>query len=256
MRIICIIPARYESTRFPGKPIADLCGKPMIWWVYQQCKKVKLFTEVAVATDSEIIVAKCRKHKINVTMTSDGHLTGTDRVAEAAKQFSADLIVNVQGDEPLIEPKTIEAAITPFYEQPNLQVSNLMTKITNPIDVVNNTVPKVITNSEGIGIYLTRATAPFPKNSLSFDYYKQVCVYGFRPQALRFFSDYGIHIGKSKNEQIEDIEILRFIDNGYKVQFIEVDSNTIAVDTIKDLERVRSVLYSQSQHSNNTISEL
>ena len=249
MRIICIIPARYESTRFPGKPLADLCGKPMIWWVYQQCKKVKQFADVVVATDSSNISSICHQNQMNVVMTSDMHLTGTDRVAEAAKQFSSDLIINVQGDEPLIEPKTIEAAIYPFFEQADLQVTNLMTKITNPIDVVNNTVPKVITNSEGIGIYLTRATAPYPKGSLTYDYFKQVCVYGFKPEALRFFSDYGFQNGKSKNEKIEDIEILRFIDNGYKVQFIEVNSDTIAVDTKKDLERVRNVLRQQIQNN-------
>lgn len=117
-----------------------------------------------------------------------------------------------------------------------------MTKINNPVDAVNFTVPKVITNKEGIGIYLTRATAPYPKGSLDYAYYKQVCVYGFKPDALKFYCDYGKKYGKAKIEAVEDIEILRFIENGYKVQYIGVDSNAVAVDTPNDLEKVRSIV--------------
>ena len=112
-----------------------------------------------------------------------------------------------------------------------------MTAIKNPVDVVNFTVPKVIVNKDNVGIYLTRSAAPYPKGSLDYSYYKQVCVYGFRPQALRFFCEYGKTFGKARMEAVEDIEILRFIENGYKVQYILVDSDTIAVDTPKDLEK-------------------
>lgn len=242
MKIIGVIPARYKSSRFPGKPLVDICGKPMIWWVYQQCLKVEDFDTVYVATDDGIIYDTCSSLDIKVIMTSGDHKTGTDRVGEVARKIPADLIINIQGDEPLLEPSTIKAAIDPFYDNPELQISNLMTKIKNPIDVVNFTVPKVITNQEGIGVYLTRAVAPYPKGNLDYSYYKQVCVYGFKPEALKFFCDFGIQYGKARVEAIEDIEILRFIENGYKVQFIEVDSNTIAVDTPKDLERVRAIL--------------
>ena len=226
MKIIGVIPARYQSSRFQGKPLADICGRPMIWWVYQQCKKVEDFDEVYVATDDERILNTCRELGVEVIMTSQRHKTGTDRIGEVADRIPADLIVNIQGDEPLLEPETIKAAITPFYTDPELEVSNLMTKIKDPVDVVNCTVPKVITNRDGIGIYLTRSTAPYPKGSLNYSYYKQVCVYGFKPAALRFFCDYGIKYGKAKIEEIEDIEILRFIENGYKVQYIEVASDT------------------------------
>lgn len=242
MKIIGVIPARYESSRFPGKPLADICGKPMIWWVYQQCLKVKDFYEVYVATDDARIYDTCGKLGMKVLMTAGTHMTGTDRVGEVARKIPADLVVNIQGDEPLIEPDTIRCAIEPFYHHPNLQVTNLMTKITDPLDVVNVTVPKVITNKDGVGIYLTRAAAPYPKGKLEFDYYKQVCVYGFRPEALQFFCDYGIQNGKARVEAIEDIEILRFIENGYSVQYIAVDSATVAVDTQKDLERVRRLM--------------
>lgn len=242
MQILGVIPARYKSSRFPGKPLAEICGKPMIWWVYQQCIKVDDFNKVIVATDSDRIIDVCNDLNIEAIMTSEKHKTGTDRVGEVASHFTADLIVNIQGDEPMIEPEMIKAAIDPFYKDKSLQVSNLMTKINDPIDVVNCTIPKVITNRDGIGIYLTRATAPYPKGSLNYNYYKQVCVYGFKPSALKFYCDYGIKYGKAKMEAIEDIEILRFIENGYKVQFVEIESKSIAVDTPKDLERVNTIM--------------
>lgn len=129
MKIIAVIPACYKSSRFPGKPLADICGKPMIWWVYQQCLKVDDFDSVYVATDDERIINVCNQFGINVILTSPDHKTGTDRVGEVAEKIQSDLIVNVQGDEPLLEPSTIKAAITPFVNDEQLQVSNLMTKI-------------------------------------------------------------------------------------------------------------------------------
>lgn len=242
MKIIGVIPARYKSSRFPGKPLANICGKPMIWWVYQHCKKVADFFDVYVATDDQRIFDVCKKLDMKVIMTSSQHKTGTDRIGEVARNIDADLFVNIQGDEPLLEPETIQAAIKPFYKDVNLKVSNLMTKIKNPVDVVNFTVPKVITNKDGVGIYLTRATAPYPKGSIQYCYYKQVCVYGFKPDALKFYCDYGIKYGKAKVEAVEDIEILRFIENGYRVQYVEVDSDTVAVDTENDLKRVRVII--------------
>ena len=242
MRAIGVIPARYESSRFPGKPLADICGKPMIWWVYQQCMKVEELDEVYVATDDERIYTACEDNDMKVVMTSSSHKTGTDRIGEVAEKVPADLYVNIQGDEPMLEPDTIRAAIVPFYYNDDLQVSNLMTEIRDPVDVINFTVPKVITNKENIGIYLTRATAPYPKGKIDYKYYKQVCVYGFKPEALRFYCEYGKKYGKAKIEAIEDIEILRFIENGYKVQYVEVDSDTVAVDTMKDLMRVRELI--------------
>ena len=238
MDIIGIIPARYQSSRFEGKPLADICGKPMIWWVYNQCKKVKEFAEVYVATDDKRIEKACKDNDINVIMTSSSHKTGTDRIGEVARKVKADLYVNIQGDEPMIEPETIRQAILPFFDNPDLKITNLMTKIKDPVDVVNFTVPKVITNKDNIGIYLTRSTAPYPKGKIDYSYYKQVCVYGFKPDALEFYCNND----RGKIEQIEDIEILRFIEAGYKVQYIEVDSDTVAVDTQKDLEKVRKIM--------------
>lgn len=238
MKIVGVIPARYKSSRFEGKPLADIHGKPMIWWVYQQAIKVKEFEAVYVATEDERIKIACEELGVNVLMTSDEHKTGTDRIGEVASKIKADLYVNIQGDEPMIEPETIVEAIKPFYDNNELQVSNLMTIIKDPVDVVNFTVPKVITNKDGIGIYLTRSAAPYPKGSIDYSYYKQVCVYGFTPEALEFYCN----SPRGKVESIEDIEILRFIESGYKVQFIEVDSDTVAVDTPNDLEKVRRIM--------------
>ena len=238
MKIIGVIPARYKSSRFPGKPLADICGKPMIYWVYTQAKKVKELDEVYVATDDKKIEKACKDNNINVIMTSTKHPTGTDRVGEVARKIKADIYVNIQGDEPLIEPETIRQAILPFYDDDSILVTNLIAKIKAPVDVVNFTIPKVITNKDNVGIYLTRATAPYPKGSINYSYYKQVCVYGFKPEALDFFCN----SERGKIESIEDIEILRFIESGYKVKYVEVESDTVAVDTEKDLEKVRQIV--------------
>lgn len=241
MKIIAVIPARYKSSRFEGKPLVDICGKLMIERVYLQAKKVKEFDEVYVATDDDKIYNACIERNVKCIMTSTSHRTGTDRIGEVASKIPADLYVNIQGDEPLIEPETIRKAIIPFIEgkASDIKVTNLMTKINDPVDLINFTVPKVIAAEDGRGVYLTRSAAPFPKGNINAEYYKQVCVYGFTPEALEFYCEYGKKYGKSKIEAIEDIEILRFIENGFRVQYIEVNSETIAVDTPNDLERVR-----------------
>jgi 3-deoxy-manno-octulosonate cytidylyltransferase (CMP-KDO synthetase) len=238
MKIIAVIPARYKSSRFEGKPLADIHGKPMIWWVYQQAKKVLEFNEVYIATDDNRIEAVCNELGLKVVMTSSKHRTGTDRVAEVSEIEKADIIVNIQGDEPMIEPENIKKSITPLLNRPELLVTNLMTKIKNPIDLINSTVPKVVTNKEGMGLYLSRSAIPYPKGNLAASYYKQVCVYAFRPEALKFFAN----SDRGAAEEVEDIDLLRFIENGFEVQFIEVDSETIAVDTPLDLDRVRKAI--------------
>ena len=226
MKTIGVIPARFKSSRFPGKPLVDICGRPMIWWVYQQCIKVDELHGVFVATDDKRIFDTCQELKLNVVMTSTDNKTGSDRVAEASEAIEGDLFVNIQGDEPLIEPDTIRKAIEPFLDNPDMdiEVTNLITQIHEPVDLINFTVPKVIASEDGRGVYLTRSAAPFPKGNIDAKYYKQVCVYGFTPKALRCYCSYGKTHGKAKIEAIEDIEILRFIENGYRVQYIEVDS--------------------------------
>lgn len=249
MNIVCVIPARYRSSRFPGKPLADICGKPMIWWVYQQCKMVKEFSKVIVATDDDRIAEVCQKLEMCVEMTSDTHLTGTDRVAEVARKIPADLYVNVQGDEPLVRPEVISRVFQPFLsENCTTQVTNLMARIVDPVEVCNPTVVKAITREDNIGIYLTRAAAPHPKGTASYQFYKQLGIYAFTREALSFFEEYGRFHGKAKNERIEDVEMLRFIENGWSIQFIETEELSVAVDTISDLKKVISII--KQEHEN------
>jgi len=241
MKIIAIIPARYESSRFPGKPLSDICGRPMVWWVYRQALKVPEFDDVYVATDSDKIRKVCEELDVKVVMTSNMHPTGTDRIGEVAQKIPADLYVNIQGDEPMIEPETIRQAILPFFNDPSLKITNLMTAIKNPIDVVNFTIPKVIAARDGRGVFLTRSPAPYPKGRIDFKYYKQVCVYGFKPEALEFYCN----SPRGLIESVEDIEILRFIEAGWEVKYIEVASETVAVDTPNDLEKVNKIMRAQ-----------
>jgi len=238
MKVVGIIPARYASSRFHGKPLADIHGKPMVWWVYQQAKKVNIFDEVYVATDDTLISTKVEELGGKAILTSSMHLTGTDRVAEVSEKIHADWYVNIQGDEPLIEPETIEAVLNPIKQGSNdIHVINLMARINDPVDAINPTIPKVITGEDGRGIYLTRGTSPYPKGSIDYFYYKQLGVYAFTPSALAFYKS----SPRGKIERIEDIEILRFIENGWHVKYIEVETQSIAVDTPKDLEKVRNI---------------
>jgi 3-deoxy-manno-octulosonate cytidylyltransferase (CMP-KDO synthetase) len=243
MKILAVIPARYQSSRFEGKPLVDICGKLMIERVYLQAKKVNEFTDIYVATDDDRIFSACQERNIKCIMTSSKHKTGTDRTGEVANKIPADLYINIQGDEPLIEPTTIRQAILPFLktDSNDIQVTNLMTQIKDPAELLNFTIPKVIVAQDGRGVFLTRSAAPFPKGSIDVKYYKQVCVYGFTPEALRFFCT----SPRGQVESIEDIEILRFIEAGRKVQYIKVDSNTVAVDTPNDLEKVRKIIEQQ-----------
>jgi 3-deoxy-manno-octulosonate cytidylyltransferase (CMP-KDO synthetase) len=234
MKIIGVIPARYKSSRFEGKPLALINGYPMVWHVYNSAIKSSLLDNVYVATDDDRIFSVCKDLNINCLMTSENNKTGTDRLVEVAKLIDADVYVNIQGDEPLIETETINKAIYPFINGMDVQVTNLMTKIKNTVDVINFTVPKVLVNEKNIGVYLTRSACPYPKGKIDFDFYKQVCVYGFKKEVLLDFGN----LKRGRLEQIEDIEILRFIENGYTVQYIEVDSDTIAVDTPNDLQKV------------------
>lgn len=239
MKIIGVIPARYKSSRFPGKPLVDIHGKPMIWWVYQHAMEVKEFNNVYVATDDGRIKSACESLDMEVVMTSEKHQTGTDRVGEVAQQIKADLYVNIQGDEPLLEPATIKKAIEPFISgSKNVAVTNLMTQIRRMSDLLSSTVPKVVVNAMNEAIFLSRSPIPYPKGISNLKYFKQVCVYGFTPDSLKMFCAHT----KDPIEQAEDIELLRFIENRIIVKMIEVDKDTVAVDTPSDLELVRKIM--------------
>ena len=234
MKIVGVIPERYQSSRFPGKPLTIICGKPMIYWVYQQVIKVKELDDVFVATDDERIRETCEKYKMKVLMTSDLHQTGTDRLGEVAKKIEADFYINIQGDEPLIEPETIRKILIYKMENPEVRVINSITPIYDKREILSDTCVKVITNNCDDGIYLSRSAIPYPKKKQEIIYYKHLGLYGLSREALFFFAN----TERGKIEKIEDIEMLRFIENGINIKFITVDSTTIAVDRPEDVAYV------------------
>ncbi|HEO8419444.1 TPA: 3-deoxy-manno-octulosonate cytidylyltransferase [Yersinia enterocolitica] len=237
MKIVGIIPARYKSSRYEGKPLADINGKPMIWWVYNQVKKVNELEEVYVATDDARIEKVCIELSMNVIMTSEDNKTPNDRIYEASTKINADLYVAVLGDEPLIEPEIISSVIPKVNTNDisDLYVANLMTEIRDPTEVIDFTNLKIVTNQYGRGLYISRSPIPYPKGTLEFKYKKFVGVSIFTKNALKFYHE----TERGVLEAAEDNDFIRFIENGIDVWFIEVKTNSLSVDTPKDLERVK-----------------
>jgi 3-deoxy-manno-octulosonate cytidylyltransferase (CMP-KDO synthetase) len=240
MRIIGVIPARYASSRFPGKPLADIHGKPMVWWVYQQAKKVERLNEVYVATDDERIAAACREHDMRYVMTSDKHLTPTSRICEVSETIQADYYVNINGDEPLIKSSIIASALY-FDEISGIYVGSVAAPCRNPVESFDPANFKVILNANKECIYISRSQIPFPKGTLSYEFLKYIGVNVFNREALRYFSA----TPRDIIEDAEDIELLRFINNGIRVHFTLVDCSALSVDSVKDLEQVRKILSSK-----------
>lgn len=240
MKIIAIIPARYNSSRFVGKPLADICGKPMIWWVYHQVIKATSIDEVIVATDNNMILDICLEYGMKVMMTSKEHGTSTERVFEVALNNPADLYIVINGDEPLIDPLVIEKIIPneEFLYSRKYFVSNLITKITEASEVVDFTNIKVVSDMNGESLFMSRSPIPYPKASLGFSYKKHLGVLAYNLESLQFFNE----TPKGYLEKIEDINEIRFIENGIKIKFIEVEAEMLSVDTPKDLEKVREIL--------------
>lgn len=237
MKIIGVIPARYKSSRFPGKPLADICGKPMIWWVYNQAVKVKDFEAVYVATDDERIETVCKEYGMNVVMTSENCNSGTDRAVEVAEKVDGDLFIVVMGDEPLISPDNIKSMIEGM-NQGHYDAGMLCTKFKNGVDLTNTTTIKLAINEKSELIYMSRLPIPYPKASLDYDYYKNVGVYAFSRETLMFYKDNP----RGNLEKIEDMEMLRMLENHKLVKVIEVETESMSVDTPKDLERIRNVV--------------
>ena len=233
-KILGVIPSRYESSRLPGKPLKDICGKPMVWWVYQLALKVSGLTDVIVATDDERIVSVCNELNIPTIMTSIDLINGSERVAEVASKIPADLYITIQGDEPLLEPEVVQKVIDIMLDDKQVQCATLKTAYHNPVDVVNGTTPKVVCDMNNDIMLFSRAPIPYPKASLNYTYYKPMGVYAFRPETLALYGN----LPPGNIEKIEDIELLRLLENGVKIRVAEVESDTIAVDTEKDLARV------------------
>ena len=238
MKIIGVIPARYQSSRFPGKPLADICGKPMIWWVYQEAKSVAEFADVIVATESEKVADVCRELGIHVRLTSDSHPTGTDRVAEVAQSIDADWYVIIMGDEPLLCAEDEKRLIDALTAAPDADAAMLTERFVYPLDLINPTTIKLAINDQGYLIFMSRAAIPFPKEALDYNMYKNVGCYAMRKSALDFF----LRTKPGCIEQAEGIELLRLLEHHKKVLTVPIESESMSVDTPKDLERIRAAI--------------
>jgi len=237
--ISIVIPARYESSRFPGKPLAKILGKEMIIRVCDICSKVLKKKNIYVATDDNRISTVVKKQGYNFIKTKKECITGTDRVFHASKKIQSNLIINVQGDEPIINSADIKKIIVAKKKFPRHVICGF--NKTTLLEAKNKNIPKVVFNKNFDMIYMSRAVIPEnkPKNKKNYEIYKQVCIYAFNKNQL---SKYGNSRRKSTLEKIEDIELLRFLDLNIPIKMIKVSNRSIAVDVIKDVKKVESFL--------------
>ena len=239
MKYLVVIPARLASSRLPNKPLVDIEGKSMIQRTYERClQAVDSPDNLIVATDHVDVFNHIESLGYNAIMTSDSCLTGTDRVAEVARRLSADYYINVQGDEPLIDPKDVRLTIDNLQEDSEV-ILNGYSEINNESEYLSLSIPKVVFSESGKLIYMSRAPIPGNKSGTLQGAFRQICIYAFPKSALEKFSS---RDAKTQFEDIEDIEILRFIEMDIPVQMLEMTGKSIAVDTHEDLEKVRTVI--------------
>jgi 3-deoxy-manno-octulosonate cytidylyltransferase (CMP-KDO synthetase) len=236
LKVVIVIPARYKSSRFEGKPLAKILGEPMILRVCKICAEVLDMENIYVATDDVRIKQTVEAGGFNAVMTNDAHPTGTDRIAEVASLVDADLYINVQGDEPVIDPNDITQIIEEKIKYPNCVIKGF-SKITAEEDPDNLNMVKVVFTEAKKMIYMSRSRLPGTKNAHCSDtvYHKAVCIYAFNKEELQAYAKFG---RKSDLEMIEDIEILRFLDLGIDVKLVETKSASLAVDEPGDILKV------------------
>lgn len=233
MKVIGVIPARYASTRFPGKPLVDICGKPMIWWVYKKLIDLQGIDKVVVATDSDIIVDVLKKYDIQYIYTKE-HPDHIARVQEVSTKIKSDFYLCINGDEPLIEVEAIETVVKYAKVNKINTFCGAYRELVEPSETIDNGNIKLCLNEVNKLVYASRTPIPFPQKTVMFKYNKYVGIELFSKNALDFF----VNKPMGKLENIEDIDHLRFVENNYDLYFCKVDSNSISVDTKKDLEKV------------------
>ncbi len=243
MKSVGIIPARYASTRFEGKALADIFGKPMVQHVYERASQSKLLNQVIVATDDQRIYDAVKEFGGDVQMTPDCP-TGSDRVTIVAKNIECDIVVNIQGDEPLLEPEQIDLMLQPFIDRPDVQVTTLKKRINTIEDYVDRNIVKVVTNLQGDALYFSRGSIPStPENTKpTFDenifVFKHIGLYAFRKEQLLAFTSWE----RTSYEMSESLEQLRLLEHGVPIHVVETDKPLIGVDVPADLEKVKQVL--------------
>jgi 3-deoxy-manno-octulosonate cytidylyltransferase (CMP-KDO synthetase) len=232
-----VIPARYASTRFPGKPLADICGKSMILRVVEQAEKCKSLTEVIVATDDPRIFDHLKNSGKNAVMTSPETRTGTDRCFEAAGNRGFDIIVNIQGDEPLLNPETIDKLVDALLKNENAVCATPVKKTSDENEINDPNVVKAVFDKNNRAIYFSRSIIPYDRNGCG-SYFKHIGIYAFRSEYLKTF----VKSASTRLEKSESLEQLRIIENGHSIICVEVEDETIGVDTPSDLEKVKFIL--------------
>ena len=238
MNYIIVIPARYKSKRLPGKPLANIGGLPMIVRTYNQCKKVVDKNRIIVATDSLKIKKVCDNYNIRSIITSNKCLTGTDRVAEVAKKINCNFYINVQGDEPFFNPQDLKKLIKEAIKNPK-EIINGYTEIKDKNLFFNSSIPKLIFDKNSYLLYMSRGPIPSNKKYNFEKAWRQICAYSFPKKMLEAFSKIK---KKTPIESIEDIEILRFLEQGYKVKMIKMSNKSLAVDNKEDLKKAKIYL--------------
>jgi 3-deoxy-manno-octulosonate cytidylyltransferase (CMP-KDO synthetase) len=243
MNIIGIIPARYASTRFPGKPLIDISGKSMIRRVYEQAEQASSLNHIVVATDDERIFEHVLAFGGEAMMTSSTHQSGTDRCAEVvSNKVGFDIAINIQGDEPYIDPKQIDL-LAGCFEEATTQIATLVKAIKSKEELFNNNSPKVILNTNKEAIYFSRATLPFQRGVVPEDwllhhkYYKHIGIYGYRCGVLKELTSLPV----SSLERAESLEQLRWLENGYRIKTAETHFETVAIDEPSDLDKVTNL---------------
>ncbi len=243
MKIAAIIPARYSSTRFEGKVLADICGRPMIQHVFERASKATVIDKVIIATDDRRILETVIGFGGEVEMTSSSHRTGTDRIAEVAKDLDSDIIINVQGDEPMIEPGMIDQLGRLLLNNGDVEMGTLCTRIDNEEELRDTNVVKIVMDKRGYALYFSRFPIPFnrdnvPYPSLPVPCYKHFGLFAYKREFLLKITQ----LPETPLEKIERLEQLRVLEHGYRIKVAETDSTTIGVDTEEDIERVRLLM--------------
>ncbi len=240
LKIIAVIPARYEATRFPGKLMQDLHGRSVIRRTYEAAVQTGLFEEVYVVTDSEIIEAEIESFGGNSLRSRKEHECGSDRIAEAVENMDVDIVVNVQGDEPLIDKESLSKLLEVFREDTKneIDLASLKSAIHDPEEINNPNNVKVITNKDNLALYFSRFPLPYPRDTgTGVTYFKHIGVYAFRKQALMDF----YRLPMLQLEATEKIECIRYLEYGKKIKMVETDFRGIGIDTPEDLEKARKL---------------